>query len=276
MKRLFAVLALAANVVALARLSSASQKDFDPIPRKQEILKLFVDEFVTLTPGMKPYPRSFLMGSTNADDQQPVHEVALAGPFAMAKNEVTQELYQVVMGNNPSKWKGPRNAVELTSWHDANAFCGKATELLRAAKLFDAKTKVRLSTEAEWEYACRAGTKTAWSFGDDLGDLTEYCWYNANSKGHDPPVGLKKGNPWGLFDMHGYNWEWVQDDYAPDYKNAPKDGKAFVGPAGADKVVRGGAWNAPANASRSAHRHHAKADHKDDTLGFRCVKVSID
>ncbi len=259
-----------AILAALSSLTSASQKDFDPLPRKAEILKLFADEFV-MVPGKAPY--SFVMGSSAATDQRPEHEVTLGREFAMAKNEVTQELYQVVMGVNPSKWKGPRNAVELTTWRDAHAFCEKATELLRAAKLIDAKATIRLPSEAEWEFACRAGTTTAWSFGDDLTKLTDYCWYNANSKGHDPPVGMKKANLWGLFDMHGYNWEWVQDDYAPDYKNAPKDGKPFVGPAGSDKVIRGGAWNAPAEASRSAHRHHAKADHKDDTLGFRCVRV---
>jgi len=257
----------------LAGFGPAAQKDFDPVPRKQEILKRFGDEFVLLTPGRKPYPRSFLMGSPDAGDQLPVREVSLGSDFAMAKNEVTQELYQVVMGANPSKWKGPRNAVELTTWRDAIAFCAKATDLLRAAKLIDMKAMIRLPSEAEWEYSCRAGTKTAWSFGDDLADLTEYCWYKDNSKGHDPPVGMKKANPWGLFDMHGYNWEWVQDDYAPDYQNAPKDGKPFVGPAGSDKVIRGGAWNAPAEASRSAHRAHKAADFKDDTLGFRCVKT---
>ena len=262
-----------AVVAALASLTPAAQKDFDPLPRKAEILKVFADEFVMLPPGKSKRPFSFVMGSSDGADQRPAHEVTFDREFAIAKNEVTQELYQVVMGANPSKWKGPRNAVELTTWHDANAFCEKATELLRAAKLIDAKAKIRLPTEAEWEFACRAGTTTAWSFGDDLATLTDYGWYNANSKGHDPPVGLKKANPWGLYDMHGYNWEWVQDDYAPDYKNGPKDGKPFVGAAGSDKVIRGGAWNAPAEASRSAHRHHAKADHKDDTLGFRCVKV---
>jgi formylglycine-generating enzyme required for sulfatase activity len=276
MTRLSYLAALFTTAVLLAGFGPAAQKDFDPFPRKKEILKLFADEFVTLTPGTGRFPRSFAMGSPAAADQQPVHDVAFARGFALAKYEVTQELYQVVMGENPSKWKGPRNAVELTTWHDANAFSVKATDLLRAGKWIDVKAKIRLPSEAEWEYACRAGTKSAWSFGDNLDDLTAYCWYKDNSKGHDPPVGLKKPNPWGFYDMHGYNWEWVADDYAASYKDAPKDGKAFAGPAGSDKVIRGGAWNAPADASRSAHRHHAKADHKDDTLGFRCVKELVD
>ena len=269
MKTLAATLAL---VIAAASLSLAAPEKFDPLPRKQEILKLFVDEFVKLTPGTDPYPRSFLMGSKEAADQQPVHEVTLTKSFAIAKNEVTQELYQVVMGVNPSKWKGPRNAVELTTWHDAVAFCAKATEILRAGKMIGATETIRLPSEAEWEYACRAGTKSAWSFGDDVGALAQFGWYNGNSKGFDPPVGQKKANPWGLFDMHGYNWEWVQDDYAPNYDKATTDGRPFAGAKDSDKVIRGGAWSAPAEASRSAHRHHAKADQKDDTLGFRCVK----
>lgn len=273
MKRtLLVLLALAGLVAAIP--SATAQKDFDPFPRKAEILKIFADEFVTLTPGKGVYPKSFMMGSKESDDQQPVHEVTFPKPFAIAKNEVTQELYQVVMGVNPSKWKGPRNAVELTTWNDAAAFCVKATKELREAKLIGEKETIRLPSEAEWEYACRAGTTTAWSFGDDLAKLTDYCWYKDNSKGHDPPVGLKKGNPWGLFDMHGYNWEWVADDYAATYKDTPKSGAAYANPdpKAAEKVIRGGAWNAPAEASRSAHRHHAKAEHKDDTLGFRCVK----
>jgi formylglycine-generating enzyme required for sulfatase activity len=212
------------------------------------------------------------MGSKGAADQQPIHEVTINSPFAIGKNEVTQELYQVVMGNNPSKWKGPRNAVEMTTWHDAAAFCAKATSLMRTAKLIGATEAIRLPSEAEWEYACRAGTTSAWSFGDDLAKLTDYCWYDANSKGHDPPVGMKKANPWGLFDMHGYNWEWVHDDYAASYDKSPTDGSPHAGPKGSDKIVRGGAWNAPASASRSAHRRPVAANVKDDTIGFRCVK----
>lgn len=270
MRILLSVLALAA---AGSTLTTESQKTFDPLPRKADILKLFADEFVRLPPTKEDGPYRFTMGSNDAADQKPIHEVTFPRKFAMAKNEVTQELYQVVMGVNPSKWTGPRNAVELTTWHDAVAFCTKATALLRDAKLIGDKETIRLPTEAEWEFACRAATTTAWSFGDDPSLLTDFCWYNANSKGHDPPVGLKKANPWGLYDMHGYNWEWVQDDYGPDYTGAATDGKAFVGPAGSDKVIRGGAWNAPAEASRSAHRRHARADHKDDTLGFRCVLI---
>src|SRR5262249_24012272 len=126
MKRTLLLLLILAGLSAT--IPAAAQKDFDHFPRKAEILKTFADEFVTLPAGKGIYPKSFQMGSKEADDQQPVHEVTFARPFAIAKNEVTQELYQVVMGVNPSKWKGRRNAVELTTWKDAREFCKKATK----------------------------------------------------------------------------------------------------------------------------------------------------
>jgi formylglycine-generating enzyme required for sulfatase activity len=247
--------------------------EFDPFPRKDEILKRFADEFVTLTPGQGRYPASFRMGSTTDSSEQPVHTVKFGSSFAINKYEVTQELYQVVVGVNPAKWKGPRNSVEVVSWQEANDFCAKVTGLLRAAKHLSEKERIRLPSEAEWEYACRAGTDTAWSFGDDLAKLTDYAWYKENSKGHDPPVGEKKVNPWGLYDMHGYNWEWCADDWAADYKDAPADGTPYRANAKADKVIRGGAWPTAANTTRSAYRGHVPADRRDDTIGFRCVRV---
>ena len=129
-----------------------------------------------------------------------------------------------------------------------------------------------MPSEAEWEYACRAGTTTAWSFGDDVAMLGKHAWFKENSAGNDPPVGKKAPNPWGLYDMHGYNWEWCQDDWAADYKDAPTDGSARSVDGAKDKVIRGGAWPTPADTTKSAYRTHAAADRRDDTIGFRCVK----
>src|SRR5206468_755631 len=155
---------------------------------------------------------------------------------------------------------------------EANEFCARVSKLLHAARLIGTEETVRLPSEAEWEYACRAGTETAWSFGDEVGPLTHYAWFKENSKGHDPPVGMKKANPWGLYDMHGYNWEWCADDWAPDYRGAPTDGRPRRVAEATDKVVRGGAWPTAADTTRSAFRHHVPADRRDDTIGFRCVK----
>jgi formylglycine-generating enzyme required for sulfatase activity len=266
-------LAMLAAILSAGIGAGQEMKFPDPTPRKAEILKQFAGEFVLLTPSQGKFPASFIMGSRQNDAEKPPRKVAFAYPFAMAKYEVTQELYHVVMGDNPSKWKGPRNAVEVVSWQQANDFCDKATKELRAAKLIGATETVRLPSEAEWEYACRAGTTTAWSHGDALDDLGVYCWYKANSKGHDPPVGAKKPNPWGLYDMHGYNWEWVADAWAPDYTDAPTDGGPRQLPDVKDRVIRGGSWADAADAARSSARHHVPAATRGDTIGFRCVKT---
>ena len=134
---------------------------------------------------------------------------------------MTQELYEAVMGKNPSRWKGPRNSVEMVSWDEANDFCRKVTAELRAAQA--ARRRTRSSAcrrEAEWEYACRAGTTTRYSFGDDAGTSATTPGSRGNSKGDDPPVGRKKPNAWGLYDMHGYVWEWCAGRLAPDHKGA--------------------------------------------------------
>jgi formylglycine-generating enzyme required for sulfatase activity len=262
-----------AAIVLVWNVGHSAPEKFDPFPRKEEILKLFVDEFILVTPGKDKYPATFMMGSKKSPAEGPVHEVALKKPFAMAKNEVTQELYQVVMGNNPARWKGPRNSMEVCTWHEANAFCAKVTEELRKRKLIAADEIIRLPSEAEWEYCCRAGTTTDYSFGDDVKDLTHYGWYKVNAPGNDPPVGMKKANPWGFFDMHGYNWEWMADDWSPSYEGAPADGSARVVKDEKDKVIRSGSWADTADTTRSAYRGHHRADGVSDAIGFRCVKA---
>src|SRR4051794_5000659 len=192
---------------ALAALLAACLLPAREEKKPDRVLKRFADEFVELTPGKGKSPASFEMGSSSdkaPKAEKPAVKVTFKYAFSVAKYEVTQELYARVSGKNESKWKGKRNSVEMITWDDAVAFCEKATTLLRKEKLITDKEVIRLPSEAEWEYACRAGTKTAYSFGDDVTDLTLYAWYSENSKGHDPPVGKKKGNPWGLYDMHGY------------------------------------------------------------------------
>ncbi len=200
--------------------------DKTPTGDKDKILRRFADEFVMLTPGKGAFPASFSMGG-GAASEKPAHEIIFRAPFAMHKYEVTQELYEAVMGKNPSKWKGPRNSVEMVSWDEANDFCRKAATELRTRKLLAKDEVIRLPTEAEWEYACRAGSKTRYCFGDKEAELKEYAWFKGNSKGEDPPVGKKKPNAWGLYDMHGYVWEWTADAWHDDYKGAPADGRAW-------------------------------------------------
>ena len=261
-----AVLVLAAILAAPAAPPDDAAKD--------KILRLFVNELVPITPGTGTFPRDFAMGAADGlDAAKPVHTVTFAYPFRIAKYEVTQELYEAVTGANPSRWKGPRNSVEMVGWHEANEFCRKLTAELRQRKLIAADEIVRLPSEAEWEYTCRAGTKTLFSFGDDAKDLGEYAWFTGNAKGNDPPVGKKKPNPWDLYDMHGYVWEWTLDAWQPNYEGAPTDGSARDAKDAKQRVGRGGAWTEKAEDCRSSTRGHWPPDARRADIGFRCVVV---
>src|SRR5262245_10552023 len=261
---------LLAVPLAFCLLARAEEK------KPSRILKLFADEFVELKPGKGKFPASFEMGSstrTAPAAEKPAVKVTFKAPFAIAKYEVTQELYAEVTGKNASKWKGKRNSVEMVTCDDAIDVCKKVTTLMREQKLIGDREVIRLPSEAEWEYACRAGTKTAYHFGDGGEDLGEYGWYRANSAGHDPPVGKKKPNAWGLYDMHGYVWEWCSHAWSDSHKGASTDGKPRVDKEEKKRVIRGGSWADPADSARSAYRTHKPRDHKSDRIGFRCVKA---
>lgn len=176
--------------------------------------------------------------------------------LSMAKYEVPQNLWEAVAGSNPSRWKGPRNSVERVTWDEAAAFCARATLLLRSEGLIEAAQEVRLPTEAEWESAARAGTKTTWSFGDDEKDLAAHGWYHGNAAGNDPAVGAKKPNPWGLYDVHGYLAEWCAGD-------------------GERRPMRGGSWKDEAAGTTSASRRDAARDLRDDGVGLRCALGAV-
>ena len=262
---LLAILCLAPTLPARAEELSA---------KKDRVFKLFVEEFVLLTPGEGKFPGSFMMGGTDGpDSEKPATKVTLKKPFSMARYEVTQELYEAVMGKNPSRWPGPRNSVEKANWDDAIEFCRKATSGLQERKLIGADEIIRLPSEAEWEYACRAGTKTRYSFGDDPKQLGDYGWFNGNAQGNDPPVGKKRPNAWNLYDMHGYVWEWCADAWHPTLAEIPVDGAAQPARDAKERVLRGGAWSDDADKARSAYRHHKPADALSDAVGFRCVRA---
>ncbi|MFO0843471.1 MAG: formylglycine-generating enzyme family protein [Gemmataceae bacterium] len=242
----------------------------------RRVLKLFLDEFVELTPGQGKFPAAFEMGSPGKDApaaERPVVTVRFKAPFAVARYEVTQELWAAVTGKNASRWKGKRNSVEMVTWDEARQFCDTATKLLRGRKLLDEGTVIRLPSEAEWEYACRAGTATRYSFGDSAKDLGAYAWFIGNSKGEDPPVGRKKANPWGLYDVHGYVWEWCADAWSDGLTGTPADGSPRPGKGAKERVIRGGSWADSADHARSAYRGKAAATTRNDRIGFRCVKA---
>ena len=223
------------------------------------------------------------MGDKDEVDAPP-HEVVVS-PFLIDQYLVTQEQYQKIMGSNPSRWKGDRNPVEQVRWSDAVRFCNKRSELEGLHPCYDLQTwkcnfdadGYRLPTEAEWEYACRAGTATPYFFGDNSSRLGEFAWFEQNSGGHPRPVGQKKPNPWELYDMCGNLWQWCNDFYQVDYypgaprqdPRGPDDGK--------NKVVRGGAWRFSAGECRPGYRYNESPGYADvcfgyDIYGFRCVK----
>jgi formylglycine-generating enzyme required for sulfatase activity len=207
-------------------------------------------------------PGKFMMGEGEGLCG-PKHEVAISKPFYMGVTEVTQAQYQAVMGTNPSHFQGSANPVEMVSWNDATDFCKKLSEKTRQT--------VRLPTEAEWEYACRAGTQTEFSFGDDPSALGDYAWRGENGSKTTHPVGQKKPNSWGLCDMHGNVWEWCADGWR-EYPGPVRDpsgpaiGKGF-------HVVRGGSWYFVGTVSfRCAYRYfYFGPSYRFNDFGFRCV-----
>ena len=226
---------------------------------------------------------TFMRGDKDEVDAPP-HEVAVS-PFLMDRHLVTQAEYQKAMGDNPSRWKGENNPVEQVRWSDAVRYCNRRSELEGLEPCYDLKNwrcnfeanGYRLPTEAEWECACRAGTTSAYFFGDSPAKLGTYAWYDKNSGGRPRPVGQKQPNPWGLYDICGNVWQWCNDFYGVDYYgSAPKQDPR--GPdSGENKVVRGGAWRFGAESCRSGYRYNENPGYADvcfgyDIYGFRCVR----
>ena len=226
-------------------------------------------EFVWIEAGV------FQMGSPSSEpgrdsDEGPVHEVEISEGFWLGKYEVTQGQWEAVMGRNPSLYQGDaRRPVERVSWHDVQAFIAKLNDAAGSAVY-------RLPSEAEWEYACRAGTSTRWSLGDDDGNdeslLGNYAWYGGNnSPSGTKVVGQKEPNGWGLYDMHGNVYEWVQDWYGAYNSSRQVDP---LGPSsGSSRVVRGGYFNRYARFVRSAIRYNGSPGYRHRRIGVRLVRL---
>jgi formylglycine-generating enzyme required for sulfatase activity len=212
----------------------------------------------------------FLMGSEKGWDwEKPVRTVQISQPFYLGRYPVTQAQWQAVMGSNPSRFTGDLNRpVESVSWHNAQEFLRKLSDREKS-KLY------RLPTEAEWEYAARAGATAAYCFGDDSEQLGEYAWYEENANTTTHPVGKLNANAWGLYDVHGNVWEWVQDWFLEDYyRQRPNPDHDPKGPASGEyKVLRGGSWNNDAAWNvRLACRGRSEPHLRHDDVGFRCAQ----
>ncbi len=205
----------------------------------------------------------FTRGSNEFDDEKPMRRVKITNPFYLGNYPVTQREWNAVMGDNPSYFKGDDLPVEQVSWKDVQEF-------IRKLNAKEGTDKYRLPSEAEWEYVCRAGTTTRYSFGDSDSNLGEYAWYKNNSGGKTHTVGQKKPNPWGLYDMHGNVLEWVQDIHG-NYSGIPTDGRAWEG-SGVGRGTRGGGWLGNARRCRSASRFNLGQGYRNRSLGFRLAR----
>ena len=218
-------------------------------------------EFVLIPAG------SFLMGAPADEpmpdrDERPQHQVILTSSFYLSAYEITQAQFEAVMGENPSEFKGPDLPVDSVTWSEAVEFCRRMSE--RTEQTY------RLPTEAEWEYACRAGTVSTFYWGHEMDG--SYAWYEPNSTGRTHPVGLKKPNAWGLYDMCGNIEEWCSDWYAPDYgsDNETTDPRGPL--TGQYRVRRGGCWDHSVGCLRSANRYFYYPERRFSQIGFRVVR----
>ena len=216
---------------------------------------------------------SFTMGSrpeVKDEDSQPQHPVTIGRAFWLGKYEVTQAQWKAVTGKNPSVSKGDALPVENVSWNDSLAFLAAINQRLG----FEKDKGFRLPTEAEWEYACRAGTLSNYSFGDSKKNLAKYAWFDESSKKTPHAVGQLLPSPWGAYDMYGNVSEWCEDVWHSHYKGAPGDGTAWGG-NDEDRAHRGGHWDRSATKSRSHSRDHDETKKGDRTIGLRVVLPTL-
>jgi formylglycine-generating enzyme required for sulfatase activity len=259
---------------ALTRLAGNSQQnsaqissaipfaDITPSPKNARLP--FEPDMVEISPG------SFQMGGNKDDNERPIHTVTFAKPFKLSKYPVTFAEYDVFAEKtgrdkpDDKGWGRERRPVINVSWQDAvdyAAWLGKIT-----GKAY------RLPSEAEWEYACRAGSTTEYFWGYDESKAAEYAWFSKCYDGHQThPVGKKKPNPRGLYDMEGNVWEWLQDTWHNNYRGAPDNGSTWGG-SSSGRVLRGGSWGNSTSFLRSAHRNGGSADSRDSNIGFRLAQ----
>ena len=223
-----------------------------PPPPKMTFCWIPADEFTMGSPKSEADPR----------DNEAQVKVTLSRGFWLGQTEVTQAQWQAVIGSNPSQFKGEALPVDQVSWRMAQGFLQKANAAAKLPKGW----KLMLPTEAQWEYACRAGERGPYSGGR----IDEVAWFKDNSGGTTHPVGKKKANAWGLHDMHGNVWEWCADKYGSDLQG----GTDPEGPSsGVNRVYRGGSWISNAAFCRAAYRYRSSPSFRLNSMGFRAALV---
>jgi len=245
---------------------------------RHKLRKLGIDEGSVRFDSLPPQPRtfanslgiefvwissgSFMMGSANGEpDEKPIHLVKLSRGFFIGRYQVTQEQWRSVTGNNPSSFRSNKLPVESVSWNDVQDY-------VNALNLLNDGYDYRLPTEAEWEYACRAGTRS-----DYAGELEQMGWFAGNSGSHTHDVGSKRPNAWGLFDMHGNVSEWCHDLYDENYYSLGEGIDPQGAITGEFRVLRGGSWDVDARLARSGARDWGGQDSHDGSIGTRLIAV---
>lgn len=249
--------ALAFQAISLTLLSCGNPSTINVIPAGMN--------FVEIPSGI------FMMGSPIDEegryaDESPLHQVSIQYSFEMLSTEVTQFMWEEVMGANPSVFVNPNNPVEYVSFSDCKNF-------IEALNQIDPTYYYRLPSEAEWEYACRAGTTTRYYSGNDEQNLVQIGWFDKNSGSTTEECGQLSPNSWGLYDMSGNVWEWCEDYYHEDYTGAPTDGSPWIEPPEPNIVSRGGSVGSSSRRCRSAARDACDPDFRYRYLGFRLVRV---
>ena len=241
-------------------LADANAKEDKRAALEEDICPITAMKFIKINPG------SFQMGAVDGDkDEKPLHTVRITESFYLGQTEVTQTQWQQVMGDNPSHFKdNPNHPVENVSWIDVQEFLDKLNE--RAGDSF-----YRLPTGAEWEYACRAGSEGSFHCPDRK--LNQFAWTAYNSGGTTQPVAQKKANPWGLYDLHGNVWEWVQDWYGKDFYSTSPAVNPKGPEEGISRVFRGGSWGDSGSYCRAAGRYWYLPSYRNRDLGFRVVRA---
>jgi len=254
--------------------------------------KIQKDKEEELLPKGKPYtveaidmkmewipPGRFTMGSHPSEvghhlEEETLHMVIHSQGFWMGAYEVNQKQFLQLMGENPSTFQDENMPAHKVDWHDALEFCEILTDQEKRDKRIPDNWKFNLPTEAQWEYACRADATTAYHFGNSVDDLARFCWFNDNSKGSPKPVGLKRPNDWGLYDIHGNVGEWCYDWYGKRYP--PDRSVDPITEKGSEKkVFRGGTYTDIPERCRSAHRHKIEPDTRNPWIGFRVVLTNL-
>ena len=278
--RIAMVLLLAFTGCTAANAPAPTDQPASRAPSVPEVFTTKTGIEMVLIPGGE-----FVMGDEGgADDEKPAHRVRVS-PFAMDRGEVTQASYEKLMGKNPAKFVGPDRPVERVRWSEAAQYCNMRSLREGLKPCYDPKTLAcdfdadgyRLPTEAEWEYACRAGTASRWSFGDDPAQLDKHAWFKDNAAKTSHPVIQKNPNPWGLYDMHGNVAEWCHDYYGEGYDPSPAPTDPRGPASGQERVLRGGSWSSDRDACRSSARDKAAPGFADvcfgyEAYGFRCVR----